>query len=251
MGSAEDYLRNRIRDLADQAFSRGIYTCSGFLTPLEQDLYLGMRQELPVKSELLGGHEAAIRRLIRFGSETELGYPFESPIRVLHVRPKAEKFASECSHRDYLGAMLALGIDRKLTGDILVRGKEAWIFALESVCPYLIGNLTSVGRTQTVCELCGPDVPVIEPQFRELSVNIASERLDLILGAAAGIKREDAKKLLAADKVFVNGRLAVSPGQKLRAGDELVIRGFGKYLFDGAGGTTKKGRQIVVLRKYL
>lgn len=238
-------------DLALQADLQCIYTNTRFLTPLEQSLFLSVKNDLSVRSRLYGGMDSAIRKIAVFGSEEDLGYPFESPIRILHIRPKAEKFAEELSHRDYLGALMGLGIERELTGDIIVRGKEAWLFCLNSIVPFLRESLTQVRRTNVVCEEVSGDVPELKPQFQPLNINVASERMDLLISGAAGTGREEAKKLLKDERVFINGRVASSAGHKLNAGDEIVIRGFGKFIYDGISSTSRKGRLNVMLRKYI
>ena len=249
--TADDALfKRRIEDLARQADEQRFYVHSGFLTPPEQNLYLSVRNELPVRSFLYGGSDSCIRKIVCFGSEEEFGYEWENPVRILHIRPKNEKFAEALTHRDYLGSVMALGIDRKLTGDIIIREKEAWIFVLDTAVEYLSENLVQIRHTTVCCEPAAGEVPELAPQFLNMTVNIASERLDLIIAAAAGLKREQAKKLLDAEKVFVNGRLVSSPGHKLKEGDEFVIRGFGKYIYAGIEGTTKKGRVVVSLKKY-
>ena len=251
MTNEEELFKRRIEDLALQADTQRVYTNSPFLTPLEQDLLLSVKRDLPVGCRLYGGNESCIRKIAVFGSEEDFGYPWEDPVRILHIRPKAEKFARECSHRDYLGSLMALGIERRLTGDIVVRGKEAWVYVLDTAVDYISENLTQVAHNTVVCEPVETEVPELQPQFQTMEANIASERLDLILAAAADLKREEAKKLLAAEKVFVNGRLVTSAGQKLKEGDELVIRGYGKFIFDGVSGTSRKGRLYAALRKYL
>ncbi len=251
MANEEELFKNRILDLAMQADAQHIYTNTRFLTPLEQSVFLSMRNQLPVHAELYGGSESAIRKIAMFGSEEELGYAFDIPIRILHIRPKAEKFAETLSHRDYLGSLMALGIERELTGDIIVRGKEAWVYVMESIASFLCESLTQVRHTNVICEEIEGDAPELKPSFQTIPLNVASERLDLLIAGAAGINREAAKKLLKDDKVFINGRIATSAGHKLNAGDELVIRGYGKYIYDGISSTSRKGRSNIVLRKYI
>ncbi len=247
----EELFKNRIFDLATRADTQFIYTYSRFLTPLEQSSLLSMRGELPVPVTLFGGTESAIRKIAVFGSEDEFGYPFEDPIRILHIRPKSEKFSEELSHRDYLGSLMALGIERELTGDIIVRGKEAWVFCLDSIVSFLCESLSQIRHTNVICEEVEGDVPELAPEFQALHLNTASERIDLIVAGAAGINREAAKKLLADDKVFINGRAVSSAGHKLNEGDELVIRGFGKFIYDGVASTSRKGRCNISLLKYI
>ena len=251
MNSEEQLLKNRIADLAQQAFSRGIYTFSNFLSPMEQEIYHSVKNSLPVSSHLFGGSGISIRKLIIFGSKEELGYECEPPLTILHVKPKNERFAEECTHRDYLGALMSLGIERHVTGDIIVRGKEAWIFALDTAADFISESLTSVRHNEVVCNDAGGNVPELSERFETIEANLASERMDLVIGAAAGVKREAAKKLLESERVFVNERLVSSSGHKLKSGDVIVIRGFGKYIYDGQRNTTKKGRINVLIRKYV
>ncbi len=251
MASSEEILKNRILELGRQAKEGGYYTNTSFLSPAGQELCHSVKAQLAVPFTLEGGREAAVRKLAVFGSAEEFGYEWDTPVRILHIRPKSRKFGEALSHRDVLGAVMSLGIERRLTGDIVVREKEAWIFALDSAVEFLTENLTQIRHTLVVCEEEKGPVPALEPRFEVIRANVASERLDLILSAAAKIRREDAKKLLNAEKVFINERLVTSPGHKLREGDVLVLRGFGKFIFDGTQNTTARGRLNVALRKYV
>ena len=251
MTGKDELLKHRIADLAQQADMQHIYTNTRFLSPLEQSVFLSIKNELPVRSRLYGGIDSAIRKIAIFGSEEDLGYPFEDSIQILHIRPKAEKFAEELSHRDYLGSLMALGIERELTGDIIVRGKEAWVFCLESIADFLCEQLIQVRHTNVICERTNGDVPELAPKFEPMQLNIASERMDLVVAGASGTSRDAAKKLLNDEKVFVNGRVVSSAGHKINEGDELVIRGFGKFIYDGVSSTSRKGRCNIALRKYI
>ena len=209
-----------------------------------------MRKDLFLYT-MTGGSASSIRKIAVFGSTEDFGYEYDSPIRILHILPRSERNAEELTHRDYLGSLMALGIDRSLTGDILVRGKEAYVYVLSPILSFLCENLPAVRHTLVICRECSANIPELEIQFQPLSANIASERLDLILSALTGLKREDAKKFLSEKKVFVNGRLKDSPGQKIEAGDEITIRGYGKYLYDGSNGQSRKGRIFINARKYI
>lgn len=251
MTGNDELLKRRIADLAQQADMQHIYTNTRFLSPLEQSVFLSIKNDLPIRSQLYGGIDSAIRKIAIFGSVEELGYDFEDPIQILHIRPKAEKFAEELSHRDYLGSLMALGIERELTGDIVVRGKEAWVFCLESIADFLCEQLIQVRHTNVICERTHGEVPELAPKFESMQLNIASERMDLVVAGASGTSRDVAKKLLSDEKVFVNGRVVSSAGHKINEGDELVIRGFGKFIYDGVSSTSRKGRCNIALRKYI
>ncbi len=113
-------LKNRIRELADKSYNQNQYTFTGFLGLAEQDALWQVEREVKFAGiTLYGGREEAERKLLRFGSEAELGYEQHFPICCIRIRPLSAKFADKLSHRDYLGALMNLGIERSTIGDIL------------------------------------------------------------------------------------------------------------------------------------
>ena len=130
-------LRNRFRDLAEKSFQQGIFTFTGFLGLSEQDIFWQEEGKLSHAGyRLEGGCQAADRVVARFGSPEELGYEVPFPIVCVHIRPLAQKFADDLSHRDFLGALMNLGIERSTIGDIKVGEREAYMPIL-SVLPGL------------------------------------------------------------------------------------------------------------------
>ncbi|MBR2696430.1 MAG: hypothetical protein IKE48_02875 [Parasporobacterium sp.] len=260
MNSNQDFFKKRIADLAAQADMQHIYTNTRFLTPEEQSIVLSLKQELPVPVRLIGRNDypgssesgdSSIRKIAVFGSAKDFGYEFDNPIRIIHIKPKAEKFAEQLSHRDYLGSLMGLGIERELTGDIVIRGKEAWVFVIDQIVPFLCDELTQVRHTTVFSEEVMGEVPELSPEFQSMNFNVASERIDLLLSCITGSTREAGKKLLREEKVFVNGMTVFSAGFKLHEGDVIVVRGFGKYIYDGVVSTSRKGRCNLTLRKYV
>ena len=237
-----------LEDLAARAERSTIYTYSGFLSPEEQDAFLKKHPFGACRFE--GGTQAAERCVLICGSEADLGYPPEPPIALLMIRPASEKFGEELSHRDILGAVLGLGIERSLIGDILIRGKTAWLFCLESIADFLAGNLRQIRHTSVTLSraesLQDAPAPVLVP----LRLNVASERLDGILSAFCRLSRGKAAELIRLERVRIGARLAASPDIRLKEGDVLRVRGFGKAIYDGVVNETKKGRLYVALRQY-
>lgn len=106
-------LKNRIRELADKSYNQNQYTFTGFLGLAEQDALWQVEREVKFAGiTLYGGREEAERKILRFGSEAELGYEQPFPICCIRIRPLSAKFADKLSHRDYLGALMNLGIER-------------------------------------------------------------------------------------------------------------------------------------------
>ncbi len=237
-------------DLVRKNEKSGIWQYSALLTPAEQDEFLRYPEAAGASFVLCGGYEAAERKILAAGDEAESGPP-EPPVRVVAVRPKSEKYAAELTHRDYLGAILGLGIERSLVGDILVQGESAWVFCLPTAAEIMASGLDQVRRTAVTAEETAADVPELQPRYQALRLNVSSERLDAVTAVFAGLSRGQAEKLFSAEKVFVNGRVTTDRSARLKAGDILSVRGFGKAVYDGIEKETRKNRLWVSLRKYI
>ncbi len=237
-------------DLCRRSEKTGLWQYSAFLTPAEQDDLLRCPEAAGCSFMLSGGYEAAERKILAAGREAESGPP-EWPLSAVAIRPRSDKFAEALTHRDYLGAILGLGMERSVIGDILIRDQRAWVICLTSVSELLISGLSQVRRTAVVAEMAPPDLPELQPQYAALRLNVASERLDAVTAAFAGISRGEAEKLFKAEKVFVNGRVTTDRSGRLKQGDILSVRGFGKAVYDGIEHETRKNRLWVCLRKYI
>ena len=240
-----------LEDLYRRAERQNTYTYSGFLSPAEQAAFLAAPPRGGIACAFEGGAPAAERRILIFGSENDFGYPPEPPIAVLAVRPVSEKFAESLTHRDDLGTVLALGIERELVGDIIAREKSAYILCLEQIADYIRTNLTEVRRTAVRVSIETGPAPELAPVLKEEQLNVASERFDAVVAAFCGLARGKADALFAAEKVFVNSLPAKDGSKRLKEGDVFSVRGFGKGIYDGISKETKKGRYYVTVRRYV
>lgn len=244
-------LRNRFRDLADKSFSRNMFTFTGFLGLSEQDIFWQMERELSHAGFVLsGGAQGTDRQMVRFGNAQALGYEVDFPIVCIHIRPLLAKFADKLTHRDFLGALMNLGIERSTLGDIRVGDKEAYLFCMDSIAAYICENLTQVKHTNVKCQVVerAADVPMEEP--RRITVQAASMRVDAVLAKVYNKSREDSLMLFRAQKVFVDGRLCENNARQLKVGETVNARGYGKFRVAGEPKETKKGRTAVDVEVY-
>lgn len=245
-----DVMLRHLQDLCRKSERAGTWQYSAFLSLAEQDDWIRSREAAGFSFFLTGGYENAERKILAAGSEEEMG-PAEPPVTVVAVHPKSVKYAEELTHRDYLGAILGLGIERSVIGDILVRDRQAWFFCLSSVAEILTSSLDQVRRTSVTAEITSADVPELQPRYDPMRVNVASERLDAVVAAFAGVSRGQADKLFATEKVFVNGRVVADRSFRLKEGDMLSVRSTGKAVYDGIEYETRKKRLLVQLRKLI
>ena len=135
MNEQDQILYNRIIELSNRAYKNNIYVFSDFLSLSQQDLFFQAARDksfAPIAYDLFGGYENCERKMVRFGSENDFGYEVDFPIKCIKIEPLAKKFAKAYTHRDYLGSLMSLGIDRKKFGDIFVDGMDAYMYADES-----------------------------------------------------------------------------------------------------------------------
>ena len=168
----------------------------------------------------------------------------------MRVSPVSARFAEDLEHRDYLGALMNLGINRNQVGDLFVREHQAVFFCLDAIADYLLSSLTSVRRTSVTASPVSPEDELLQPVFREMSFTVASERLDAIVAGFASLSRGQAAQLFPASRVLVNGRVETSPSGHLKPGDILTVRGTGKAVYQGISRETRKGRLLVTLNQY-
>lgn len=235
--------RNRFRDLAERAYTQNVFTFTDFLGLGEQDIFWQEEQKLKYAGyTLYGGTENTDRLMIRFGSEKELGYEVPFPIVCVNIRPVLQKFADDLSHRDFLGALMNLGIERSTLGDIKIAQNQAYLFCTDTIAPFICETLTQVRHTNVRCEIAAsiPEIEQEKPQV--ITVQVQSLRVDAVLAKVCNLSREKSIDLFRAGKVYVNGRLCENNSRLLKQGEVVNARGFGKFFVSAEPRETKKGK---------
>jgi len=244
-------VKRHLADLYRQADTGGYYVYSDFLSPAEQALLSEARREgLVGEYALCGGYDSAERRMAVFGSESEFGYACELPAGWIRIAPVAKKFAEALSHRDFLGALMGLGITRDLLGDILIVDKEAFLFASESIHAYLLGNMIEVKHTKVACTAVDapPEAAVALPD--EAVFVVAGERLDAFVAAVYKLSRSESAALIEKGLVAIDGKVTEKVSATPREGAMISVRGYGRFLYVGTCGDTRKGKIRITARVY-
>lgn len=237
--------------MANVSYQRDIVTFSDFLNLNEQNLLSNLNfREMGVHVARYGGYEHAERQMAAFYPDT-LAFSWEYPIDCVKVEPKALKFSDTLSHRDYLGALLNLGVDRCTVGDILVRDNISWFFCQKKMTGFFLENLTRVKHTTVHASRVENAEEYPLPVLFPVTGTCSSVRLDSLISIAFQASRSSMVSYIEGGLVFVNGRLITSNGYEPKEGDIISVRGKGRFLFDGVTGQTKKGRTGVRLMRYV
>ncbi|MDY3919387.1 MAG: YlmH/Sll1252 family protein [Candidatus Limivivens sp.] len=250
MNQEEALFQKHLVDLARIADQRSIVTFTDFLNLNELNIFHTYEQRFSfVKWKTFGGYEHAERQMAAFIPDALL-FTWDYPIACLRIRPLNRKFAEDLNHRDYLGAVLNLGIDRSKTGDILTGEKEAWMFCTESMADFLCRELTRVRHTSVLCERCDSSGIQASLKTEVITGTVSSVRLDSVLAVACRASRSSLISSIEEGRVFVNGRLVTSNGHQLREGDLISLRGTGRFRFLEVGSQSRKGRYFIKIEKY-
>ena len=258
MEKEETLLRKRFIELANTAYQRGIAAYSDFLNLNELNILHTTPKELfPVPYRTFGGYSHSERQMVAFLPDAFSLYMEEAeinqmyPMKILKITPVHAKFAEELGHRDYLGALLNLGIERTKIGDILVQEKVAYVFVHESMADYLVNELVKVRHTVVLPSVETATDFIYEPKFEIIRGTVSSVRLDVLLSLSFQSSRSKLTPLIEGGKVYVNGKNITSNAYRVKNDDIISVRGMGRFQFKGIVSKKKKGRYCIELYKYV
>lgn len=238
----QELCKKRLIDLSKQANIKGIVTYSGFLNLNEQNIFHISKKEFFTNTEMFGGYDNAERQIIAFIPDA-FSFNYDYPIKCIKIVPKYPKFAEKLSHRDILGSLMNLGIERNRLGDILCFENEYFIFCEKNIFSFIISELERVRHTiVTLSE---------EKEYRHLKANIcledryemiASNRIDCIIAKAFHLSRTEAAEILSAEKVFINGKCITNCNTHCENGSIVSVRGKSRFIFEDCKTSSKKGK---------
>ena len=237
-------LKKHLLDLANQSYQNNMFTFTGFLSLHEQQLLTEVQKEIgSIRVDVYGGNEDCERVMARFGNP-------EFPVVCIKIEPLIEKFADSLTHRDFLGAIMNLGIERSTIGDIFVQGKSAFVYCHKKMAEYFLDELDKVKHTNVRCRIVedAGELPTAVPVEKE--VLVSSCRVDGVIAKVYNISRTGSLELFRTGRVFVNGKLMENNSYTLKAGDTVTARGFGKFIYVREVNVTKKDKVRILIEKY-
>ena len=191
----------------------------------------------------------AERQIVAFIPDA-LYYEWQFPIAYLEIVPSYPKFAEKLGHRDILGSMMNLGVDRSKLGDIVICEDKYFLICEESMAPYFMENLDKIRHTVVKLSPVSADALEQQQKFEERDGIITSNRLDSMIACVYKFSRSQALEFFKAEKVFVNGKCVQNPSYRCKEADIISVRGYGRFVFEREMGETNKGRMKVRYKLY-
>lgn len=249
MSAASELEIKRLRELALRAAYTGQAAFTRFLEPPMEREALAAAAAAGVHAAFFGGYPDAERRIAAFCADeapTEADYP----LACLELRWNP-KYACP-GHRDLLGAVMGLGLERDATGDIVPCAVEgsACLFAHRDVESYICANLEAAGRAALHVRALEQLPALRPPEGTQLRATVSSERLDAVVAAGLKLSRSEAQRLIESGLVKRNHIVEQRGDQRLEEGDLLSVRGYGRMKIIEFEGRTRKGRLAVRIFRY-
>ena len=238
----------RAEDLARRCEQRGVPTNTGFLTPAERYALEHDPALRQARTVFDGGHPEAERTIAFFLPD----WLEREDLDVSeHIRAICLTAAfGEPGHRDYMGAILGMGVDRAWVGDILVNENEAITLCQPSVLRHLL-SIDKVGRYGVkASEIALDEIPVREKKAEERRFTVMSPRLDAVAAGLFHLSRTECARQIAMGTLSLNYSECLKPDAPVREGDVLALRGVGKGKVSEIGGSSRKGRLFVTAELY-
>lgn len=218
-----------------------------FLNPAEQyDVASYMKfHHNDIDYILYGGYEFAERRLFILN-------PTINSIEIPSVFIKNSGFCT-LTHKDYLGAVLGLSIERWCIGDIITNENGAVIFTTDKIHAFLLSiekPLEYIGRDKVlVSDYIVPDGFGIDRKFIEITGVIASSRLDSIVSVLIKTSREKSKEIITSGNVQHNFKQELKTDKQIISGDIISVRGYGRFNIKDVSQKTKKDKIRLIALK--
>lgn len=206
--------------------------------------------------QFFGGYEDSERKILIVYpdkyNDSMIEKNYSKMLKILRIELQEEEFG-KYSHRNYLGGIVKLGLKREKVGDILVSNQGADIVVVSDFAEVLKKELPSLTRFENskieIKEIS--DIIKKEVKIEEVSIIVPSLRLDNIVSDLVKTSRSKAKQIIEQERVFVNGQNETKMAKQVKIGNIITIRGKGRFIVKEQTGTTRSGRAVLKIEKYV
>ena len=247
----------KLQDKIKQCKIRNKIVSTEFLNLHQKKLIQNKLNELKIKNYIFhGGFEEAENQVLiiypeKLNEEIVLN-AINDIINAIKITLPNEQ-VGEYEHRDYLSAVMRLGLERERIGDIIVYKNEAYIISLKENAQYIANSLKEFKRfKKSQIEIIRiEETKSKTPEFIQVEIHVSSNRLDSIVSEIARTSRSKAEELIKNEKVSINCKYEYKSSKTVNVGDIIIVRGSGKYILDNIKENSRTKRLTIILKKYI
>ncbi|HJF22725.1 MULTISPECIES: RNA-binding protein [Mammaliicoccus] len=223
------------------------HVLTDFLDPREQyilDTIVGSFEGLRVHY-FGGGNEAERKRAI---IAPDYFNPEEEDFEIVLIELNYPTKFVTLTHRNILGTIMSLGIDRNQLGDIIVNEKIQFVLTkrFES---YIMLELTKIkGAGIKLSSIPFQNMIQSNENWVTRDTTVSAMRLDVIVKHITNTSRALSKKLIEGKRVKVNHREIERVDFLVEENDLLSIKGYGRAKIVANNGESKKGKLRITYR---
>ena len=247
----------QVSDKIEMCENKNKIEYTNFLDLAQIELVQNYIDKLKIENYIsYGGYEQSERKLFviypeKFNS-TVVEKNLVSIVKIVRIQ-LPDELKGKYAHRDYLGAVIKLGVKREKVGDIIVDNDGADIFVEKDISKFLLENLSGLTRFSkskiTIEKI--DNLRTVEVRREERDIIVSSLRLDNVISELARCSRNKALDIINMERVFVNFQCETKKTKQIKTGDMVTIRGKGRFYIKELVGQTKSGRVIVKIEKFV
>ncbi|HSH36239.1 RNA-binding protein [Schnuerera sp.] len=236
----------RVLDQIEIVINKHTIGVTDFMDPYERKLAESiLNRFMDISYSEIGGIEKAERKVILIYPEYMKHQDIKSPISSLMINGNIKNL----SHRDFLGGILNLGINREKIGDILIHEDNVQVVVKNEIFDYILISLMKIGKENVKVK----EIPLEKLrkgilEYEDIYTTVSSLRLDALISGAWNLSRKDGQRLVESKKVKVNWEPIDRVFKDIEEGDIISAKGYGRFILNSINGISKKGRVRVKLR---
>lgn len=260
-------LVSRLEDIISVR-DRGELGVSQFLTPKELHISEEYLKAKGVSYVKYGGYEAFERGRIYLlpdymeelsTAESDVDfeekiseYGYSANITILKIKASGYR---RLTHRDFLGSVLGLGVERSVMGDIVLLndgGSEALIICDSTIGEFFLRELSFVANDKVKISIADKrEISFPEKRTAPIHDTVAAPRLDAVVAALCGLSRDKARTAVESGLAELDFEREERPDKTVTSPAIISVRGYGRYKINSLSDKTRKGRYRLDAEKYV
>lgn len=240
----------RMLDLAEQVVKGKPFRVTDFTSPAGLIIADAIKAAYPeLQVQTYGGYEGAERIRIAF---VDSHFQGNVDMGIVALKVSWDPRFRLLTHRDVLGSLLGLGIERTKFGDIIMGQGGAQILVDSTIADFIVQNFIKIAMVTVSADIISlDDIAPKEEKIKEVRTTVASLRLDAVASSGFSVSRTKLVSAINAGLLQVNWQPAKGPSQEVKEGDVISMRGRGRMKVEAITGTSRKGRIGVYLKRFM